>query len=233
LNAEFDQFAESYSQRLDDPLRERFASDAIHFHVRKLDLIQQVLSDRGLRTATMRWIDVGCGRGDLLKLGKELFASVAGCDISAEMLSFAGDISVAHQTDMRTLPFPSSSADFVTASCIFHHVEETEHVGLAREIIRILKPGGLFAIIEHNPLNPVTRIIVQRSPVDKNACLLTQAQAAKLIKSAGAEVVSHHYFLYLPEKLYSIFPRLERGLQWFPGGGQYLVLGRRQDQCNG
>jgi len=47
------------------------------------------------------------------------------------------------------------------------------------------------------------------------------------MKSTGAEVVSHHYFLYLPETLYLMFSRLERSLEWFPGGGQYLVLGRK------
>jgi hypothetical protein len=42
-----------------------------------------------------------------------------------------------------------------------------------KEIQRVLRPGGVFSLIEHNPLNPVTRLIVSRTPVDGNAKLLT------------------------------------------------------------
>src|SRR5215813_5067225 len=62
---EFDRYAKSYSDYLDDPLRGRFASDPLHFHRRKWLLIQRLLKGAGMDPARSRWLDVGCGQGSL------------------------------------------------------------------------------------------------------------------------------------------------------------------------
>src|SRR5215475_11486509 len=73
---------------------------------------------------------------------------------------------------------------------------------LAREIYRAVKPGGIFAVIEHNPVNPATRLIVSRTPVDADAILLYSGESRALLKSAGFTLEEQEYFLYLPERLY-------------------------------
>ena len=56
---------------------------------------------------------------------------------------------------------------------------------MTREAARVLRPGGVFAIIEHNPLNPATRLIVRRLPMDRNAILLGARETRRLLRAAG------------------------------------------------
>ncbi|MFY9935708.1 MAG: hypothetical protein WAK33_02495, partial [Silvibacterium sp.] len=49
---EFDAYAPSYAELLDDPARNRFAQDPLHFHRRKWLLIQRLLNRAGVNVAT-------------------------------------------------------------------------------------------------------------------------------------------------------------------------------------
>jgi len=77
---EFDRYADQYSALLADPLRDRFAEKEF-FHERKLLLIREFFRDFGLVAKHSSWVDIGCGQGDLLKLGMSDFGSAAGCDV--------------------------------------------------------------------------------------------------------------------------------------------------------
>ena len=91
---------------------------------------------------------------------------------------------------------------------------------------RVLRPGGVLAIVEHNPYNPATRLIVSRTPVDADAILLRRAESRELLKLGGLKIEAQVYFLYLPEKLYNKLPWIESALTRVPLGGQYAVFGR-------
>jgi ubiquinone/menaquinone biosynthesis C-methylase UbiE len=68
-------------------------------------------------------LDVGCGRGELLELGRPHFLSCSGCDPSSGMLSAAASaIEVRPQTSPTEIPFDSQAFDLVTAACVYHHV---------------------------------------------------------------------------------------------------------------
>ncbi len=200
---EFEQYANAYAELLEDPIRNRFAQDPLHFHRRKWSLIQRLLRRAGAQVSAQRWLDVGCGRGELLGLAGSRFAQAIGCDPSAGMLSFCAPFRVLEQPSPVELPLDDHSVDFVTAVCVYHHVDESARALLTREIRRVLSPGGLCCIIEHNPWNPVTRAIVRRCPVDVDAELLTARGASMLLHTAGFEPLSTDYFLYLPERLFS------------------------------
>ena len=62
---EFDQYAPTYATLLEDPLRDRFAQDPIHFHRRKWHLIERLLRNAGVVPGAQSWLDVGCGQGEL------------------------------------------------------------------------------------------------------------------------------------------------------------------------
>ena len=96
------------------------------------------------------------------------------------------------QPSLVELPFEDNSVDFV-AVCVYHHVHGTARKLLTREIKRVLTPGGLCCIVEHNPWNPVTRAIVRRCPVDADAEILTARTASRLIQEAGFQVLSADY----------------------------------------
>ena len=173
---------------------------------------------------TASWLDIGCGQGELLRLGQSAFARVAGCDLSQEMLKASEGLEVRLQTTPISLPFDSESFEFVTAVCVYHHVGFPDRGALTRDALRVLRPGGVFCVMEHNPLNPFTRRIVHRTPVDAKAELLAPSGARRLVASAGFACLDTQFFLYLPESAFRRMPRLEALLRHLPLGGQYAVF---------
>jgi SAM-dependent methyltransferase len=229
MRAEFDHYASNYSDLLKDPIREQFAPGAGFFTERKWLLIEEFYRRQRRDMSRDCWLDVGCGRGDLLRLGLRSFREAAGCDVSAAMLAASPDLPIRRQIDPVTLPFNDGSFHFVTAVCVLHHIEPAEQEPVIAELARVLKPGGVVCIIEHNPYNPITQLIVRRSPVDVNAKLLSAGFAQQLLASSGVRAIEHEYFLYLPQRLFATMGFLERTLRMAPLGGQYAVFGRKMD----
>ena len=228
MKPEFDTFSDSYEDLLKDPVRDRFTGGSGEFfHTRKRDLIRSYFARQGIGTAAMSYLDLGCGKGELAGLLRADFAQVCGCDPSEGMLKAATGIETKVQQDPGIIPYADASFDFVTAVCVYHHVPIDARAALTAEVHRVLKPGGTFAIIEHNPYNPVTRGIVKRTPVDADAILLKPGETRSLITSQGFSPTSFEYFLYVPEKLYRRLGKLEGLLSWMPLGGQYAAFCER------
>ena len=225
--SEFDRYSASYEELLKDPIRDRFAGDGSKFfHTRKRDLIRDYFRGRGIDTHKLRYLDIGCGRGELLSLLREDFAHAAGCDPSRGMLDFAEGLETRVQNDFATIPFGAETFDFVSAVCVYHHVPPTARLALTREVHRVLRPDGVLGIIEHNPYNPVTRLIVSRTPVDAEANLLKSAESRHWMSEAGFTCDLLKYFLFFPQPLYERgADKVEKWLQSIPLGGQYAIFG--------
>ena len=82
-------------------------------------------------------------------------------------------------------------------------------------------------MIEHNPWNPLTQMIVRRCPVDVDAELITASAASRLMKAAGLEVVKTAYFLYFPERIFTWIGQIENHLEKLPFGGQFAMFSRK------
>jgi SAM-dependent methyltransferase len=227
VTREFNQYASKYTELLRDPLRGRFAESSDFFHRRKWALLQDFFGRRGISTARLSWLDVGCGRGELLTLAGAKFARAAGCDPSKEMMAGCGPLKIVHQILPTELPFADESFDFITAVCVYHHVQREQRASLTRSIQRVLRPGGFFCMIEHNPWNPITRLIVKRCPVDVDAQLFTAHSARDLAGSAHLRILETSYFLYLPEAAFGRFGKIERLFAKLPLGGQFAVFGQK------
>jgi ubiquinone/menaquinone biosynthesis C-methylase UbiE len=110
--------------------------------------------------AAGRVLDLGCGTGEL---ARQLAASglrVAGCDISANMLSQAAAADstgaaewVPLQPGWRALPFVSASFDAVVASSVLEYVDSPAAV--LGECARVLRPGGVMLCTVPDPAHPV------------------------------------------------------------------------------
>jgi SAM-dependent methyltransferase len=225
---EFDRFSSSYDDLLKDPLRDRFSgSDSLFFHQRKSDLIRRFFRRRKLDTSRLSYLDVGCGKGELVTLLRGDFARTAGCDVSTGMMTAIDAVETRVQTDPVRIPFDDSEFDFITTVCVYHHVPLEARLSVTAEIFRVLRPGGIFCMIEHNPLNPVTRTIVGRAPVDTDATLLRAREGRSLASQTAFVSKTTEYFLYFPKNLYRFVGALEPWLAKIPLGGQYAIFSEK------
>lgn len=94
-----------------------------------------------------RLLDVGCGTGFIIGLGKDLFKEIHGVDITQAMLDQvdrAGGNITLHRCLAEKLPFADGFFDAATAYSFIHHLSDYGEV--LREVHRVLRPGGVFYI---------------------------------------------------------------------------------------
>lgn len=106
-------------------------------------------------TSGQRVLDAGCGEGAFALLMAEAGCRVEALDDSQEALdsasplfantSFASHITV-HKGDLHHLSFENATFDLVWCSRVLHHTPD--HILAAKELVRVLKPGGRLAIRE-------------------------------------------------------------------------------------
>jgi hypothetical protein len=84
--------------------------------------------------------------------------------------------------------------------------------------------GGLICVIEHNPLNPLTRLAVSRCEFDSDAALLGAGKTRKLMAAGGLRQIGARYFQLLPWEAKPA-RRLEHSLRNLPLGAQYAAFG--------
>jgi SAM-dependent methyltransferase len=124
------------------------------------------------------------------------------------------------------LPYEEASFDLSFAICVLHHVPPAGRAAFIAEMRRVTRPGGLVAIFEHNPRNPLTRKAVRDCPFDEDAVLLPRGEARRRLAEAGLAEVEAPFIIFFPREG-SLRSRLERRLGWLPLGAQYYVAGTR------
>jgi SAM-dependent methyltransferase len=190
-----------------------------------LDLAARRLGD----PAGLRVLDVGCGIGltDQHLAGR--FQELHGVDMATEAVHRAAvtNPSVFYQAyDGWRLPFGDASFDMAFAICVLHHVAPEQRPSFVAELRRVVRPGGIVAIFEHNPFNPLTRVAVSRCDFDEYAVLLTRRLASRLLAEAGLQAVERRYIIFLPfERRRTV--AIERVLGWLPAAAQYYVASTR------
>jgi SAM-dependent methyltransferase len=192
----------------------------------KADLLRELIARR-LGPEKPAMLDVGCGVGSFHPLLRGMIGRLSGIDVSSASIAQAradnGDVDY-QAFDGRSFPFDDSGFDLVTAICVLHHVAPTEWAHFINEMRRVVRPGGLICVIEHNPLNPLTRLAVARCEFDRDAILLGAGKARKLMAAGGLREIGSRYFLLLP---WDANParRVEGAFSNLPLGAQYASFG--------
>jgi len=124
----------------------------VHDEVYKRQLIEQANIQPGQRV-----MDLGCGTGTLAIMVKQAqpLAEVCGLDADPEMLAMALKkiatlgVDVTFDEGMTfALPYADESLDRVLSSIMIHHLKTPDKERTAREIYRVLRPGGQLHIID-------------------------------------------------------------------------------------
>jgi SAM-dependent methyltransferase len=190
-----------------------------------LDVVRRRLGPPG----EARALDVGCGVGltDAYLVGR--FGVLEGTDVSADAVRRAAEANPSVRYTLSegdSLPYDDARFDLAFAFCVLHHVPPDERRRFVSEMRRVVRPGGLVVVLEHNPFNPLTRLAVARCDFDEDAVLLTSRTAHRLLRDGGLRPVERRYVILLPTEA----PRLvaaERVVAALPLAAQYYVAARR------
>jgi ubiquinone/menaquinone biosynthesis C-methylase UbiE len=197
------------------------------FTAAKVDALRELIATRLHGMHNPHMLDVGCGVGEFHPFVRGMFGRICGADVSAASIAQARIRNPEVQYEAyagETLPYDSAAFDLSIAICVLHHVPPTQWVGFLREMRRVVRPGGLVCLIEHNPLNPLTRLAVARCEFDRDAVLLRAGRARALMADAGLHDARSHYFLLLPSAA-PLARRVEQGFWRIPLGAQYIASG--------
>ena len=224
---EFDSVAHDYDRMHRDSIR-MSGEDPAYFARYKIEALAGMLPPG----SKPEILDFGAGTGNSIPHFRELLpdAPLTCADVSGESLALAeqdnpGAARFVQITDER-LPAEDASFDVAFTACVFHHIEPEEHLHWLSEIKRVVRPGGIFVLVEHNPWNPLTLRAVNNCPFDENAILITAPEMRRRFRRAGWDEVRTRFIVFFPAALSALRP-LERGLGWCGLGAQYMCVATR------
>jgi len=173
-----------------DPLNRLLGVGKLH-----RELIEEARLAPGLRL-----LDVGCGTGSLAVLVRHEHpgVEVVALDPDPKALAIARRKAERARVDVRfeqgygdALPFGGESFDRVTSSLMLHHLELATRRAMLREILRVLRPGGSFHLLdfgrseERRSDGLLARLLHSAEHLRENG----DARVAALLDEAGFEAV--------------------------------------------
>lgn len=226
--AEFDQYGSAYDDRISRAVKLSGQEHDFFLQV-KAEVLAELLGQPS-HECDVRVLDVGCGNGRLhgFLLSAAPSIKLTGIEVAAGFVEPAREANPDVRYDLydgRRLPYEDATFDAAFTVCVLHHVSPARWPDFVTELRRVVRPGGLVAVFEHNPLNPVTTYIVRTCPIDRDAVLLRAARLDALLRGAGLCATRHEFILFTPFKS-PIFRRLDRLMSWLPLGAQYVSSAR-------
>jgi len=229
LRAEFDLLADEYHEQHKANVAITGEEPEYFAEYKIADLASLV---REQEIAANQILDFGSGIGNSVPFFRKYFGqSELYCgDVSARSIEIAQTRFPGEEKYVligNEIPLPTNSQDVVFSACVFHHIPHEEHQHWFEELLRVTRPGGLLAIYEHNPLNPLTLHAVNTCPLDVNARLIRGRTLRKRSMAGGWEDARVDYKLFFPSILKSLRP-MENYLGWFGLGAQYRMTARKK-----
>jgi SAM-dependent methyltransferase len=233
---EFDQHKETYRSDIDKAVA--FSGQSHDFFTRVkaeylIDLLRVLEKDRNTPSPAalpLEVLDIGCGHGHIhpYLILSAMRMKLSAIDVAATVVEEARLMNPT--VDYRSyegdrLPYDDSSFDAAYTIAVMHHVPPPQWPAFLKEMRRVVRPGGLIVIFEHNPINPLTQWIVRTCPIDDNAVLLGSRRLWKLVAQTHFTEIESRYILFTPldGPRYRAFDKM---IGWLPLGAQYYVSAR-------
>jgi ubiquinone/menaquinone biosynthesis C-methylase UbiE len=130
-----------------------------------LQIVGETLCEAADLDAGSRVLDVACGNGNAALAAGHRFCRVVGLDYVASLLERARERAAAERLDIdwvegdaEQLPFPAESFDAVLSTFGVMFAPDQERA--AREMTRVVRPGGKIALANWTPEGFVGRMLV-------------------------------------------------------------------------
>jgi SAM-dependent methyltransferase len=237
----FDRVARDYEK-----IHDRSLPPGVHsadFISQRVASVTRWISD-GYTGREFFYLDFGCGNGRMLKsllesdplrpLAEQGRLRLFGFDTSVESINEAKDLMgndrVCLVSDLAQLP-GGLRFDFVISCHVFHHIPPAERAGTAVTLATWMKPASRLVIWEHNPFNPITRLLVKMCPFDDDARLLTLHSTKTLFGQNVFRFIRCAYVNVFPpgwQRLHALSV-IEKKLRGVPVGAQYWAMFERND----
>lgn len=224
----FDDYIETYKTEVDDSIG-FIGQDTDFFIELKAQLLIKLAEKNFGDLSKIKALDIGSGIGLVDRHIKHRLKNLTGVDVEEGVVEKAKknnpEVDYLWYDGVR-LPFEDNTFDLCFAINVVHHVPPAIWDNFASEMRRVLKPGGIAAVFEHNPLNPLTRLAVKRCEFDRDAVLLSHSTLKTLFKTAGLKVFDDEYIVFFPFNA-QVFRSIERIIKWLPLGAQHFVAAKK------
>ena len=219
---DFDKYVDTYNSILEHQLN--FFDGEEYFAAYKVHLLTELANSKAQKI-----LDFGCGIGRSISFleqafpdGKIFATDISECSIKKAREEYSNSyffpLNEAHEY--------KSQFEVIFVAGVFHHIHPTLRQGVMQQLSDMLTDDGELFIFEHNPLNPVTRYMVNNCPFDEDAVLLRPTEFTKLFESAQLNLQKKGYTLFFPSHLKALRV-LEKYMKWLPMGGQYFVKAKK------
>jgi SAM-dependent methyltransferase len=227
---DFDRYAKEY-RSIHTANIKISGADSFYFAEMKVKLLQQFEGNVSLKA-----LDVGCGDGATELYINKYFPlwQVFAIDTSKQSVEEARSKNISNCTfqnyDGGNIPFAANSFEIVFMAGVLHHINPSLHNDIIKEVNRVLKPPGRFYLFEHNPLNPLTKHLVNTCVFDKDARLLKSGYTERVLRENNFVIKKKKFIIFFPRKgILSKLIFLEKYLQWLPLGGQYFIIAAKKN----
>jgi len=225
---EFDHLADNYVENISPWMR--ITGENIGFYAQsRIRWVAQQLEELGIHPDKI--MDFGCGVGLATPFLLEAFgrdSQIIGVDVSSDSLEIARSKYASKNISFQTLSnyTPNQSVDLVYCNGVFHHIPLNDRDSAIQYVYDSLRPGGLFALWENNPWNPIVRYNMAHAEIDRNAIPITPPYGTKLVTANGLQLLKMRYCFIFPAFLRFLRP-LEPLVSQLPLGAQYVVFSRK------
>jgi len=224
----FDNYVNTYKDAIQQSIG--FIGQDVDFFIEiKANMLQQLAEKFIGRLGTITALDIGSGVGLVDKYIAPHLKSLNGVDVEEGVIQKAqtNNPSVMYKMyDGNHLPFDDNRFDMAFAINVMHHVPAGGWQNFTDEMKRIIRPGGVAFVFEHNPANPLTRKAVRDCAFDRDAVLLPHKKIKQLFENSGLKIVDNSYIIFFPFKS-GFFRSIEMFIKWLPLGAQQYVAGRK------
>jgi ubiquinone/menaquinone biosynthesis C-methylase UbiE len=134
-----------------------------------ISAIHELVVERLDPRPDQRWLDLACGTGAVAERAAARGAAVTGIDLAPALLETAReraaelDLAIDYRVgDCERLEVPDGSFDVVSSTCGI--MFSPDHEATARELARVVRPGGRIGLVNWTPTGGVARMFKMMAP---------------------------------------------------------------------